>query len=154
MALDRVEREVLIEAPIDVVWAVVTRPEHLSRWFCEEIELDVTPGGRGTLTFAAQESRRPMTVTLQVEKVDQPRLFSYRWVFPRGEEARAGNSMLVEFTLEVEGAGTRLRVAESGIQLAPWPEAEKATYAEDHAKGWARLFANVGAYAETVRART
>jgi uncharacterized protein YndB with AHSA1/START domain len=154
VAPDRVESEVLIEAPIEVVWEVVTRPEHLSQWFCEEIELDVAPGGSGTLTFASQETGRPMTVTLQVEKIDQPHLFSYRWVFPRGEEARAGSSMLVEFTLEEEGAGTRLRVAESGIQLAPWPEAEKANYAADHAKGWARLFAKVGPYAETVRART
>ena len=152
MVPDRVEREVLIEAPIDVVWEVVTQPEHLKRWFCDEAEIELQPGGAGTITWDLKATNPPTAVTLQVEAIDAPRLFSYRWVFPRGEEARAGNSTLVEFTLSEEGAGTRLKVVESGIDLVPWPEAEKARFAQDHANGWARHFVNVGPYVETVLA--
>jgi uncharacterized protein YndB with AHSA1/START domain len=153
MTTDRVERDVLIEAPIDLVWEVVTEPEHLTRWFCDEVRIDLQPGGEGSLTFEAKATGRPTTVTLQIEAVDRPRFFSYRWAFPRGEEARAGNSMLVEFSLSEEGAVTRLRVVESGITLTPWPEAEKAKYAQDHARGWATHLANVVPYVEGVRAR-
>jgi|SRR5690348_1011970 uncharacterized protein YndB with AHSA1/START domain len=154
MTPDQVERDILIEAPIDVVWEVVTQPEHLKRWFCDEAEIELEPGGAGSITWDLKATKSPTTVALQVESLEPPRLFSYRWVFPRGEEAQAGNSMLVEFILSEEGAGTRLRVVESGISLVPWPEAEKAKYAQDHAQGWARHFASVGAYAQGVRAQT
>ena len=31
----RIEREVLIEAPADVVWRTITEPGQLSQWFAE-----------------------------------------------------------------------------------------------------------------------
>jgi uncharacterized protein YndB with AHSA1/START domain len=48
MVPDRVEREILIDAPIDVVWAVITDPAHVSGWFGETAEIDLRPGGRIT----------------------------------------------------------------------------------------------------------
>ena len=49
MVPQRIEREILIEAPVDVVWDVVTQPEHISRWFSDSVELDLRPGGRALL---------------------------------------------------------------------------------------------------------
>ena len=36
---DGIERDVLIDAPLEVVWDVVTRPEHIRRWFSPEVEI-------------------------------------------------------------------------------------------------------------------
>ncbi len=47
MPADRIEREIDIDAPIDVVWTVITQPEHITGWFTDSAELDLRPGGEG-----------------------------------------------------------------------------------------------------------
>ena len=51
MVPERIEREVLIEAPLEVVWAVVTDPEHVGGWFGDSAEIDLRPGGEAVLTW-------------------------------------------------------------------------------------------------------
>ena len=131
-----IEREVLIEAPVDVVWKVVTEPEQITRWFTDSAQIDVRPGGEGTLFWDKRASNVPTTAHILVETVDPPHTFSFRWGHPEGAEAKSGNSMLVEFTLRAEGENTRLRVVESGVAELDWPEEQKATYVEDHNGGW------------------
>jgi uncharacterized protein YndB with AHSA1/START domain len=73
-----------------------------------------------------------------VDTVDPPTRFSFRWNHPREEEPVTGNSMLVEFTLTLEGdERTRLRAAESGHELLAWPDAEKERHSDEHRGGWA-----------------
>ncbi|HEY2674926.1 MAG TPA: SRPBCC domain-containing protein [Rugosimonospora sp.] len=127
-----IEQEILIEAPMDVVWRVVTEPEQISRWFSDSAEIDMRPGGDGVLAWKDHG-----TVKLRVEKLEPPRAFSFRWVFPEGAEPREGNSMLVEFALSAEGESTRLRVVERGMRdMGAWTEEEKARFVEDHTAGW------------------
>ena len=90
---------------------------------------------------------------LRFEAVEPPRRLSYGWVHPVGDDPRPGNSTLVEFTLSEEGTNTRLRVVETGIQLMPWPEAEKVEFADSHGKGWARHLERLSAYAPAVAAK-
>lgn len=126
-----IEREVLIEAPVDVVWRIVTEPDQISQWFADSVDLVVEPGAHGYLRFGDQGG------PVVVEKVDRPTHFSFRWNQPIGEDPVVGNSMLVEFTLVSEGPErTRLRVVESGHELCAWPDAEKLRYAEEHRDGW------------------
>ncbi len=47
----RIEQEILIDAPIDVVWRTVTEPEQISKWFSDGADLAAKPGYEGTLTF-------------------------------------------------------------------------------------------------------
>ena len=138
----QIEREILIDAPIDVVWRVVTEPELIQHWFAEEVTLDARAGGTGRMVFKSGDSYQ-----LQVEAVDQPRRFVYRWVQPAGSVARDENSMLVEFTLHAEGDGTRLRVVESGFDRVDWADEKKARYAEDHSSGWGVLLARLAEFA-------
>jgi uncharacterized protein YndB with AHSA1/START domain len=147
---DSVEREVLIEAPPRVVWRVLTEPEHIQRWFADEVSGDLRPGGRGSLTWNRMGTKQPSSAEFEVVALDPPRRFAYRWDFPPGERAREGNSMLVEFTLTEEGGNTRLRVVESGLGRMRWSEGEKATYAEDHGKGWEIHLERFRSYAPTV----
>ncbi|MDT5024922.1 MAG: hypothetical protein QOE61_1348 [Micromonosporaceae bacterium] len=136
-----IERDILIEAPVDVVWDVVTQPEQVDRWFSDEAEIDVRPGGEGSLSW--QEYG---TVRLRVEGVDRPHLFSFRWVYPEGEDPREGNSLLVEFTLTAEGQYTRLRVVERGLAELDWSDEQKAAYVQEHNRGWQVHFNDLLAY--------
>jgi uncharacterized protein YndB with AHSA1/START domain len=126
-----IEREVVIEAPAEVVWRTITEPDQMSQWFAKRVELVIEPGARGYMDFGDQGG------PVVVETVDPPSRFSFRWNYPSGEEPVAGNSMLVEFTLTAEGGErTRLRVTESGHELLAWPDAEKERYAAEHQGGW------------------
>ena len=147
MAGDRIERDVLIEAPIDVVWEVISRPEHIVHWFSDEAELDLRPGGGGALSFEMKATSKPAAYRLRFEAVEPPRRLSYRGVYPGDEEPRPGNSLLVEFTLADEGGRTRLTVVESGLDLMPWPDDEKQSYADSHDGGWTQHLRRLAAYA-------
>jgi uncharacterized protein YndB with AHSA1/START domain len=129
----RIEREILIEAPLDVVWAVVTQPEHISGWFSESVEIDLTPGGKLTLHWEGHGTRRG-----HVERVEPPHFFSFRWVVRPDEDVTEDNSTLVEFTLKAEGKSTRLKVVETGF-----PNRE---YFEEHSRGWDRELAELEEY--------
>lgn len=140
----QIEREVLIDAPIEVVWSTITEPEQISQWFADRVELEVTPGGSGTFVFLDENGATRHTAPLVVETVEHPTRFAFRWNHPHGEQPAAGNSMLVEFTLASEGSeSTRLRVVETGLELLSWPEADKHQYAEDHRDGWATFTARL-----------
>lgn len=140
-AADRtIEREVLIEAPAEVVWRTITEPDQIAQWFADRIELDLRPNGAGTFVFdASAATDRVHTAALVVVTVDPPRLFSFRWGHAEGETPTAANSALVEFTLLAESSDrTRLRVVETGHEATAWSEDEKARYVDDHRQGWAR----------------
>jgi uncharacterized protein YndB with AHSA1/START domain len=110
MTTDRIEREIVINAPQDRVWAALTEAEHVAGWFGDAAEVDLRPGGKmvfGWKEFGDHHAR--------VERVEPPGFFSYRWARPTSVEPAEGNSTLVEFTLVPEGAGTRLRVVETGF---------------------------------------
>lgn len=139
-----IEREVLIEAPVEVVWRTITEPDQISKWFADRVELVVEPGAHGYMQFGDQGG------PVVVETVDRPTRFSFRWNHPSGADPVAGNSMLVEFTLVSEGPErTRLRVVESGHELLAWPDAEKQRYADEHGDGWVEFLDRLaGVHAE------
>jgi uncharacterized protein YndB with AHSA1/START domain len=128
----KIERDVVIEAPIDVVWRTLTEPDQIIRWFADRVDLELKPGGDGYLGFGETQGG-----PVVVQTVDPPRRFSFRWNHPAGEEPRPGNSVLVEFTMTARGAeSTHLRVVESGLDLLAWPDPEKERYAGEHNGGW------------------
>jgi len=132
----KIERDVTIEAPVELVWRTITEPEQIVLWFADQVELELEPGGSGFLVFE-DEHRAPV----QVETVEPPTRFSFRWNHPAGEQPLAVNSVLVEFTLTPAGSErTHLRVVESGLEVLGWPAADKERYAKEHDGGWAHYF--------------
>jgi uncharacterized protein YndB with AHSA1/START domain len=83
--------------------------------------------------------------------MDAPRRFAFRWVHPRDSVARAGNSLLVEFTLQPEAGKTRLHVVETGFDEIDWSDADKAKAAADHVKGWEFCLGRLREYAPRAR---
>jgi uncharacterized protein YndB with AHSA1/START domain len=131
MIANRIEREILIDAPMHVVWAVVTEPEHISGWFSDSVELDLRPGGEAALHW-----KEHGTVHGRVERVEPPRFFSFRWVVGPGPDLAEDNSTLVEFSLSPEGDATRLTVVESGFAGLAEPDDEKQRDVDGHRRGW------------------
>jgi len=147
MATDRIEREIVINAPQDRVWAVLTEADHVAGWFGDSAEVDLRPGGKmvfGWKDFGNYHAR--------VERVEPPGFFSYRWARARGAEPVAGNSTLVEFTLTPDGPRTRLRVVETGFASLDASEEEKGTAVKENTEGWISELGELQEYAERTSA--
>lgn len=132
-----IERDIEIDAPVEVVWRTITEPDQIRAWFSDAADLEARPGTVGSLTFGADETDGPHIVDVTVVAAERPHRFSFRWVYPPGEKATADNSMLVTFTLVADGVErTRLRVVETGLNQLDWPDDDKHTYLEQHRHGW------------------
>jgi len=147
MATDRIEREIIINAPQDRVWAVLTEADHVARWFGDSAEVDLRPGGK--MIFGWKEHGNHHA---RVEKVEPPGFFSYRWARPVGTEPAPGNSTLVEFTLIPEGSATRLRMVETGFSSLDGTEEEKGTAVKQNSEGWTSELGEFQEYAERLPA--
>jgi uncharacterized protein YndB with AHSA1/START domain len=131
MATDRIEREIIIDAPRERVWNVLTQPEHVAKWFGDSAEMDPQPGGKMLFGWSGHGSYHAL-----VERYEPPGFFSYRWARDIGEPVGPGNSTLVEFTLTPDGEGTRLLVVESGFDSLAVSEQERNTAVDENTKGW------------------
>jgi uncharacterized protein YndB with AHSA1/START domain len=130
---DRIEREAVIDAPIERVWALLTEAEHFGRWSTDAgAEIDLRPGGALTLSWEEHG-----TTLARVERVEPPHYFSYRWGSETDIEPTEGHSTLVEFSLAEEGTGTRVRVVESGFAALDASDADRRSRFDDNTKGWA-----------------
>ena len=147
MGENRIERATFIKASPERVWAVITEPEHVGVWFGsgEPAPIDLRPGGIMRLDHGRYGVFDTLIVT-----VDPPRHFAYRWAsaFP-GRVADETNATLVEFFLEPEGDGTRLRVVESGFSSATVPPGTEDTAGfASHDGGWRDTIQSIREYAE------
>lgn len=132
---DRIERTVTLARPPREVWQALTTADGLSAWFGERATIDLRPGGAATMSFASGT-----TVDMRVERVEEPALFAYTWRLPDLPEDDPRRTY-VEFTLEPDGDGTRLRVVETGFAQLP-VETRRDTY-DSHRAGWSRELAEL-----------
>ncbi|WP_369383006.1 SRPBCC domain-containing protein [Streptomyces sp. cg36] len=132
MSEDRIERETLIEAPLERVWSLVAEPGF---WVADKASLPGTVAREGETVVAKNPEYGDFPV--RVEKVEPPTYLAYRWAsaFP-GEELREDNSTLVEFTLTPEDGRTRLRVVESGFSALAGSEELRGRAVQDNTGGW------------------
>src|SRR3954470_9823435 len=147
---DRIETHVLIAAPVERVWELVTSAEHVGRWFGDAgAEIDLRPGGALSLTW-----REHGTIHGRVEAVEPPHRFAYRWLSTIGSQAEPepGNSTLTEFTLAPEGEATRVAVVESGFDTLDADVAEAPAALASHTRGWVAELGALPAYASGVAA--
>jgi uncharacterized protein YndB with AHSA1/START domain len=127
-----VRRSIPIAAPVEKVWAAVTEPEHISRWFGRA---DFAGTGAGTLGTLTWDGRDP--IPLRIDAFDPPHTVSYRWsnddalgTPPAGLDE--DTSTIFTFTLEPLGDGTLLTLVETGFDRTSDPLANM----EDHRGGW------------------
>lgn len=136
MEYGSIEREVHIEAAPEVVYEVITTPEHLREWWPDEVKLEPVADATGVISFGGSSTPEAKVVPLTVLEADPSRRFSFRWVYDEGEAATSANLLLVTFELVPSGAGTLLRFTEGGFREKGWEAAVLEEQYREHASGW------------------
>jgi uncharacterized protein YndB with AHSA1/START domain len=135
---DRIERTVELAHPPATVWAALTTAEGLAAWFGDEAAIDLRPGGPAQLRW-----QDGYVVDMRVERVEEPVVFGFTWQLhelPEDDPRRT----YVEFTLQPDGAGTRLTVVETGFAQLPDDTYRKAF--DGHTEGWAKELGELDDY--------
>ena len=145
MDFGSIERQLHIAATPEIVYEVVSRPEHLREWWPDEADLDPHVGATGTITFGVDKVEN-----ITVVEADPPRRFAFRWVHEADVEAALENSLLVTFELAPAAGGTLLRFTETGFRERGWDEAKVAAEYADHESGWAFYLPRLPLYAAKV----
>ncbi|MET9890360.1 SRPBCC domain-containing protein [Streptomyces sp. NPDC006465] len=149
MEFGKLEREIHIDAAPEIVFDVVSRPEHIKMWWSDDASFDPAPGAVGELVWGD----RAAVERIVVVDVDPPRRFSFRWVAADGQLPDAENSLLVSIELEPSGDGTILRLTESGWREKGWEAAVLEEAFHDHERGWDLFLPKLQSYAPSVVAR-
>jgi uncharacterized protein YndB with AHSA1/START domain len=147
-----IEREIYVDAPPEIVFDVVSNPEHVKRWWPDEASYEVAPGAAGEISFGDPDAGGK-AVALSVVDVRPPTTFSFRWTHPADEVAAAGNSLLVTFDLTPSGDGTMIRFAETGFREMGWEAAVLEQQYNDHVRGWDHFLPRLAPYVEDVTSR-
>jgi len=151
MEFGRIDREVHIEASPEVVFEVITSPEHIRDWWEPgEVTLEARTGGTGELVWGDRSSPDGHVATLTVVEIEPPRLFSFRWVYPEGAVADPRNSLLVTFEVTPADNGSVLRLTETGFREKGWEVAVLEQQYQEHVMGWDRFVPRLAALAEKV----
>ena len=117
-----VHREVVVDAPPEVVFAYFTEPERMQRWMGVSVDLAPRPGGGLSVDVNGRDVGRGEFV----EVVPYSRVvFTWGWDSP-GHPVPPGSST-VEVTLRPQDGGTVVHLRHTGL-----PESARA----DHGKGW------------------
>ena len=145
MELGTIEREIHIDASPEVVYRVVSEPEHLKEWWPDDAELTPTTGGSGRISFVRPEGTKVESLT--VVEADPPRRFAFRWVYEEDQVASDDNSLLVTFDLLPSGGGTLLRFSEEGFRERGWEAAVLEEQYNDHVAGWDHFLPRLASYA-------
>jgi uncharacterized protein YndB with AHSA1/START domain len=151
--LGTIEREIFVEAAPEVVFEVVSDPEHVREWWPDEARYDVAPGATGEIVFGDPEAGGGVA-SFTVVEVERPRTFSFRWTHPAGEEARRGNSLLVTFELVPSDGGTLLRMTETGFREMGWEAAVLEQQYREHGAGWDHFLPRIAPYVARLAARS
>jgi uncharacterized protein YndB with AHSA1/START domain len=136
---DTIEREILISAPIERVWEIVTTPEHMGQWFGDA-------GAERVGDVINMSWKEHGTAELRIVRDEAPTVFAYRW----DANVPGIGDTLVEFTLSPEDSGTRVRVVESGFAALATSPDEQSRLREDNVGGWKHELGDLERYAQTV----
>ena len=166
----RIEKKVLLKAPVSRVWRAITDTREFGLWFGIELDGSFVEGkaimGKFSLEFdeaAILEYQRqlglpPSRIKIPeknmtfctVERIEPEQYFSFRWI-PYGIDAEIDPenepTTLVEFRLEPAADGTRLTIVESGFERVPAHRLERAFLMND--AGWSAQVENVKRYVES-----
>jgi uncharacterized protein YndB with AHSA1/START domain len=149
MNSDRIEKEVVLRAPLDRVWKAISDAEEFGQWFGVRFDGPFVAGASvtGVMTpttvdedvARAQEPHAGKSDAWQIVAVEPRRRLAFRWhpyAVESGIDYSQEPTTLVEFTLAETSDGVLLRIVESGFDAIP---AERRVSAfEANSQGWAK----------------
>jgi uncharacterized protein YndB with AHSA1/START domain len=145
MDVATLEREIYVEASPQVVFDVVSTPEHIRHWWPDDADYEAVAGSDGEIVFGDRDDGGTV-VSFSVMEVDPPRSFTFRWTHPAGERAVRGNSLLVTFELVPSGTGTLLKLTETGFRELGWDVEQVEAEYREHEAGWDHFLARIAPY--------
>ncbi|WP_029118030.1 SRPBCC family protein [Mycobacterium sp. URHB0044] len=148
MNTDRIEKEVVLRAPLERVWRAISDAEEFGQWFGVRFDGPFVPGESvtGVITpttvdddvAKAQEPHAGKADTWQIVAVEPKRRLAFRWhpyAVESGVDYSAEPTTLVEFTLDEVADGVKLSIVESGFDAIP--AERRASAFESNSEGWA-----------------
>jgi uncharacterized protein YndB with AHSA1/START domain len=144
--MDRIEKQIEIEAPQSRVWQALTDYREFNEWFRVNLEGPFVVGQvtRGQITYPGYEH---VTMEVIVAAIEPERRFAFHWrpyaIDPNVDYSQEPRT-LVDFTLQETPAGTLLRVTESGFDAIPAHRRDEAFRMNDG--GWAAQVKNIREY--------
>jgi uncharacterized protein YndB with AHSA1/START domain len=148
MTTDRIEKEVVLKAPLERVWRAISDADEFGQWFGVRFDGPFVPGTSvtgvitpTTVDAEVAKQQEPYAGTAdswQIVAVEPQRRLAYRWhpyAVEPGSDYSAEPTTLVEFTLEENADGVLLRIVESGFDALPADR--RAAAFEGNSEGWA-----------------
>lgn len=160
MTPDRIEKTILLHAPLERVWRAVSDATQFGTWFGVAFDGPFTAGaeltGRITPTKVdpevakLQKPYEGKPFAFSVDSIEPMHRIAFRWhpyAVEPGIDYSAEPTTLIIFELkEVEG-GTRLTITESGFDRIPLERRAKAFEANDG--GWSKQLQLIEKYLAT-----
>ena len=143
---DRIQKQILLNAPRARVWHALTDSREFGAWFQAVFTEPFTKGSivSARITHPGYEHIRMKFV---IDRIEPEQRFSYRWhphAIDMDQDYSKEPMTLVEFTLAVQDGGTLLTVTESGFDRIPI--ARRADALKGNDEGWAGQMKAVESY--------
>jgi len=166
MSADRIEKKIVLKAPLARVWRAISDSAEFGAWFGMRFQAPFAPGARmrGVIVpttvnpevASAQKQYEGTPFEIVIEQMEPERLFSFRWhpgaVDPNVDYSQEPTTLVV-FSLEEVPGGVLLTVAESGFDQIPL--ARRAQTFQRNEQGWSIQMLLIEAYlAKTDLAKT
>jgi uncharacterized protein YndB with AHSA1/START domain len=150
MNSDRIEKKVLLRAPLKRVWRAISDSHEFGTWFGLKFDGPFVEGAPiqgvivpSTVNAEIAELEKPhegVVFDITIEKIEPERLFSFRWhphAVERDVDYSAEPTTLVVFTLDQVAEGVMLTITESGFDRIPLARRAQAFLAND--AGWSTM---------------
>jgi uncharacterized protein YndB with AHSA1/START domain len=152
---DRIEKTVVLRAPLSKVWHAISDSRAFGAWFGMTLDGPFVAGRtiEGAIAKTQvdaevakhQEPYVGMRCVLMIERIEPERRFAFRWhPGADADTAPEAPTTLVTFELEEAPGGTRLTIVESGFDRLPLERRAKA-FAENEG-GWEAQLSLIARY--------
>jgi uncharacterized protein YndB with AHSA1/START domain len=157
MSTDRIEKKILLNAPLHRVWRALSDSTEFGTWFGMQFDGPFAAGAtmRGVIVPTkmnpevanAQKKLEGIPFEIAIERLEPQRLLSFRWhpgaVDPAIDYSQEPTTLVV-FTLEPAPDGVLLTVTESGFDGIPLARRAKAFASNE--QGWSIQMTLIEAY--------
>jgi uncharacterized protein YndB with AHSA1/START domain len=157
MSTDRIEKQVLLKAPLDRVWRAIGDSTEFGRWFGamfdgpfvagQSVRAVIAPTQVDAEVAKLQEAHAGTASIWQIVAVEPRKRLAFRWhpfAIDPGVDYSREPTTLVEFTLTEAADGVWLQIVESGFDAVPADRRAQAF--EANSGGWAKQVVLVQKY--------
>jgi uncharacterized protein YndB with AHSA1/START domain len=154
---DRIEKQILLRAPLPRVWRALTDAREFGTWFGVTLDGQFKAGSRITGKIsptsvdpqvgAAQKPYEGMPFDITIDRIEPETRFSFRWhpyAIEPGVDYSQEPMTLVEFSLRQVPDGVLLTVTESGFDAIPLQR--RATAFTANEGGWSMMVTVIEKY--------